>query len=170
MRAIDLGYDRVIWNANDFLMHRIDFCKHYGIEQIQILNRKWSSLDKGDESCIGPSDKLLCLWQTQNNLCRTGVAKFHTSLTVGLHCNPNVTVKIPSECSDTKQIKKLHYLIKCKHCPANYLIIAHTQVNYSSHQSLKSNKPGTPIPIMFDYRCIVTIKVPGFGTLCRHML
>ena len=32
---------------------------------------------------IGPSGKLLCLWQTQNKLCCTCMATFHTCLTVG---------------------------------------------------------------------------------------
>ena len=30
-------------------------------------NRSWSSLEEGDDGCIGPSGKLLCLWQIEEN-------------------------------------------------------------------------------------------------------
>ena len=33
--------------------------------------QSWSSLVEGDEACIGPSGKLLCLWKIEKNWLRT---------------------------------------------------------------------------------------------------
>ena len=37
---------------------------------------------EGDEGCIGPSGKLLCMWRTKNKICCTSMATFRTCLTV----------------------------------------------------------------------------------------
>ena len=42
------------------------------------VKKLWSSLVEGDEDCIGPIGKLLCLWQTQNKICCTCMATFQT--------------------------------------------------------------------------------------------
>ena len=51
--------------------------------EILKISYPWSSLVVGDEDCIRPSTKLLCLCKTFSTVCSTFMALFHTCLTVG---------------------------------------------------------------------------------------
>ena len=51
-------------------------------KSIDLLPKPWSSLVEGDEGCISPSNKQLCLCRAENKLCCTCTAAFQTCFNV----------------------------------------------------------------------------------------
>ena len=90
---------------------RISICANLdSLVRVSLSAKAWSSTVEWDEGCIGRSSKLLCLWQTQNKLCCTCMATFHT---VWLDRPNLVAHRLLIKCHTTKAIRftKNSYLL-----------------------------------------------------------
>ena len=55
--------------SDDYIFHHelhTTLWIHYNLSTIAVLTQSWSSLVKGDKGCLGPSGRLLYLWNTPN--------------------------------------------------------------------------------------------------------